>query len=256
MAMDKAVDSAQLNADLTTVADAIRTKGGTDAQLAFPDGFVSAVQAIEGAPDLNIVVTAVKNAAVTATKGTESVSGTAGSNDGVCTLTVPSAGTWTVTATSPSGGTASTTCVVGFNYALTIPFTFTVKWHDANTGNTYNRYENAREHHCVIFNGTKYYVSTTEADRTFSYTQGEDELKFAVGASETYANNLSVTLADTSLGTLKLLSTENSTWTTSSSSTIKSVIKTYAFTPAKDVLISLVDAYNTWHEVTITALES
>ena len=47
MAYDKAVDSAQLDADLTLVADAIRTKGGTDAQLAFPSGFVSAVQAIE-----------------------------------------------------------------------------------------------------------------------------------------------------------------------------------------------------------------
>lgn len=33
-------------ADLTSVANAIRTKGGTSAQLAFPAGFVSAIQAI------------------------------------------------------------------------------------------------------------------------------------------------------------------------------------------------------------------
>ena len=33
--------------DLTSVADAIRTKGGTSAQLEFPDGFVSAVEEIE-----------------------------------------------------------------------------------------------------------------------------------------------------------------------------------------------------------------
>lgn len=46
MAVDKLVDSAQLDADLTSVANAIRTKGGTSAQLAFPAGFVSAVQAI------------------------------------------------------------------------------------------------------------------------------------------------------------------------------------------------------------------
>ena len=46
MAVDKLVDSTQLNADLTSVANAIRTKGGTSAQLAFPSGFVSAVQAI------------------------------------------------------------------------------------------------------------------------------------------------------------------------------------------------------------------
>lgn len=46
MAYDKAVDSTQLDADLTTVADAIRTKGGTTATLAFPNGFASAIAAI------------------------------------------------------------------------------------------------------------------------------------------------------------------------------------------------------------------
>lgn len=46
MAVDKLVDSTQLDADLTTVANAIRTKGGTSGSLAFPAGFVSAVQAI------------------------------------------------------------------------------------------------------------------------------------------------------------------------------------------------------------------
>lgn len=56
MAYDKAVDSAQLAVDLTAVADAIRAKGGTDAQLAFPAGFVSAVQAIAaGGADLGAV---------------------------------------------------------------------------------------------------------------------------------------------------------------------------------------------------------
>ena len=46
MAVDKLVDSTQLDADLTSVANAIRTKGGTSASLAFPAGFVSAVEAI------------------------------------------------------------------------------------------------------------------------------------------------------------------------------------------------------------------
>lgn len=52
MSLDKLVDSSQLDTDLTSVANAIRTKGGTSAQLAFPAGFVSAVQAIPtgGAP--------------------------------------------------------------------------------------------------------------------------------------------------------------------------------------------------------------
>lgn len=48
MAYDKVVDSAQLDAGLVSVADAIRAKGGTDAQLAFPSGFVLALQAISG----------------------------------------------------------------------------------------------------------------------------------------------------------------------------------------------------------------
>ena len=34
-------------ADLTAVANAIRAKGGTSAQLIYPDGFVSAIQAIK-----------------------------------------------------------------------------------------------------------------------------------------------------------------------------------------------------------------
>jgi hypothetical protein len=46
MAVDKLVDSTQLDADLTSVANAIRTKGGTSASLAFPTGFVSAIDAI------------------------------------------------------------------------------------------------------------------------------------------------------------------------------------------------------------------
>lgn len=47
MAVDKLVDSTQLDADLTSVANAIRTKGGTSAQLAFPAEFVSAIENIE-----------------------------------------------------------------------------------------------------------------------------------------------------------------------------------------------------------------
>ena len=46
MALDKAIDSAKLDANLTTIADAIRAKGGTSDALMFPSGFVSAVQAI------------------------------------------------------------------------------------------------------------------------------------------------------------------------------------------------------------------
>lgn len=48
MALDKLVDSTQLDADLTSVANAIRTKGGTSASLAFPADFISAIGDISG----------------------------------------------------------------------------------------------------------------------------------------------------------------------------------------------------------------
>lgn len=47
MALDKVIDSAELDANLTAVADAIRTKGGTTGELEFPSGFVSAVEGIQ-----------------------------------------------------------------------------------------------------------------------------------------------------------------------------------------------------------------
>lgn len=59
MAYDKAVDSTQLDAGLTEIANAIRTKGGTEEQLIFPGGFASAIQAITtgGGAGVDIVIT-------------------------------------------------------------------------------------------------------------------------------------------------------------------------------------------------------
>lgn len=57
MSLDKLVDSTQLDNDLTSVADAIRSKGGTSASLAFPSGFVNAINAISGGGDNSFVKT-------------------------------------------------------------------------------------------------------------------------------------------------------------------------------------------------------
>ena len=97
MAYDKVVDSASLDSKLTQVADAIRTKGNTSADLQFPSGFISAIQAIQTGTELRIVVSVTSGATVTATKGSLSVSGTSINNS--CTLTVPEEGEWTVSAT-------------------------------------------------------------------------------------------------------------------------------------------------------------
>lgn len=83
--------------DLTKVAAAIREKGGTSDPLVYPDGFVTAIQAIQTGTELKIIVSVASGATVTATKGSKVVSGTA--INGTCTLTVPEPGTWSVKAT-------------------------------------------------------------------------------------------------------------------------------------------------------------
>ena len=120
MAYDKVVDSASLDSKLTQVADAIRTKGNTSADLQFPSGFISAIQAIQTGTELQIIVSVTSGATVIATKGSLSVSGT--SINGTCTLTVPEAGTWSVKATL--GGETSDTKNVSVvdSYAVTLTF--------------------------------------------------------------------------------------------------------------------------------------
>ena len=106
--------------DLKKVADAIRTKGGTSATLSYPDEYVSAINAITTGTELKIVVSVTSGAVVTATKGSNIVSGT--SVNGVCTLVVPEAGTWSVKATL--NGQTSDTKSVSFvdSYAVACSF--------------------------------------------------------------------------------------------------------------------------------------
>ena len=47
MAIDKAIDSTEFDSKLTTVADAIRTAGGTTEPMSFPSGMVEAITAIQ-----------------------------------------------------------------------------------------------------------------------------------------------------------------------------------------------------------------
>ena len=98
-------------ADLTAVADAIRAKGGTAAQLVYPSGFVSAIQAIQTGVTPQLIVTTSAGAAVTATKGSKTVSGTAGA-DGTCTLELSEAGEWSVTS-SLNGNSKTQTVLIG-----------------------------------------------------------------------------------------------------------------------------------------------
>ena len=106
--------------DLTKVADAIRAKGGTTAELEYPDGFATAIGNIQTGTELSIVVSVTSGAVVTATKGSTTVSGT--SVNGTCTLIVPEAGTWSVKATL-NGKTSDTKSVsVVDSYAVALTF--------------------------------------------------------------------------------------------------------------------------------------
>ncbi len=110
--------------DLTKVAAAIREKGGTSDSLVYPDGFVTAIQAIQTGTELKIIVSVTSGATVTATKGSLSVSGTSVNNS--CTLTVPEEGEYTVRATL-DGETSGTNIVnVVSSYDTTLAFVSTI----------------------------------------------------------------------------------------------------------------------------------
>lgn len=106
--------------DLRKVADAIRTKGGTSAALSYPDEYVSAINAITTGTELKIVVSTPSGAAVTATKGSNTVSGM--SVNGVCTLVVPEAGTWSVKATLGGQTSKTKNVFVVDSYAVELSF--------------------------------------------------------------------------------------------------------------------------------------
>ena len=106
--------------DLTSVANAIRTKGGTTELLTYPDEFVTAIHAIQTGTELQIIVTVTSGATVTATNGSLSVSGT--SVNGTCTLTVPEIGTWSVSATLNGQTSDTKTVSITDTYMVSLSF--------------------------------------------------------------------------------------------------------------------------------------
>lgn len=107
--------------DLTSVANAIRTKGGTTELLVYPDEFVTAIQAIKTGITPQLVVTVSAGATVTATNGSKTITGISDST-GVCTLAVPEIGTWSVSATL--GGQTSNTKTVSITDTYMVSLTF------------------------------------------------------------------------------------------------------------------------------------
>ncbi len=101
--------------------DAVESKGGTAPAAQTIGGLATAVGTIPTGIAPQLVVTVSAGATVTATNGSKTISGTADST-GVCTLTVPETGTWSVSATL--GGQTSDTKSVSVvdSYAVVLTF--------------------------------------------------------------------------------------------------------------------------------------
>ena len=107
--------------DLTLVANAIRTKGGTTELLTYPDEFVTAIQAISLGIVPQLIVTVSAGAMVTATNGSKTITGTSDST-GVCTLAVPEIGTWSVSATLNGQTSDTKTVSITDTYMVSLSF--------------------------------------------------------------------------------------------------------------------------------------
>lgn len=184
--------------DLTKVADAIREKGGTSDSLVYPDGFVTAIQAIQTGTELQIIATVTSGAVVTATKGSLSVSGT--SVDGTCTLTVPEEGEWTVSA--ELGGETSESNIVNVvsSYDTALVFISTIlndnSWeaiHRASDAGTGANYWSIGDRKAVTLNGTVGKLSLSNVT-TYAFIIG-----FNHNASVEGTNRIHFQLAKTAL---------------------------------------------------------
>lgn len=107
--------------DLTLVANAIRTKGGTTEPLTYPDEFVTAIQAISLGIVPQLIVTVSAGAMVTATNGSKTITGTS-DNTGVCTLAVPEIGTWSVSAMLDGQTSDTKTVSITDTYMVSLTF--------------------------------------------------------------------------------------------------------------------------------------
>lgn len=101
--------------------DAVGSKGGTAPAAQTIGGLATAVGTIPTGIAPQLIVTVSAGATVTATNGAKTIRGTADSA-GVCTLTVPEPGTWSVSATL--GGQTSDTKSVSItdSYAVSLSF--------------------------------------------------------------------------------------------------------------------------------------
>lgn len=103
--------------------DAVEAKGGTAPAAQTIEGLAAVIGTIQTGIALQLIVTVSAGATVTATNGSKTITGTSDSA-GVCTLIVPEAGTWSVSATL-DGKTSDTKAVtITDSYAVSLNFVY------------------------------------------------------------------------------------------------------------------------------------
>ena len=103
--------------------DAVEAKGGTAPAAQTIEGLAAVIGTIQTGIALRLIVTVSAGATVTATNGSKTIRGTSDST-GVCTLIVPEAGTWSVSATL-DGKTSDTKAVtITDSYAVSLNFVY------------------------------------------------------------------------------------------------------------------------------------
>lgn len=159
--------------------------------------------------ELSLVVSVTSGAAVTATKGTKSVTGTAAS--GSCVLALPEAGTWSVVATynGQTSNTASVSVVDSYAVALTF-FSATITVNvDSGASVTLKK------------GGTTIATKTSDGTAVFTVTETGTYTVEATKSGQTVSGSVNVVSGTTSYAlTLSFVSTtlNNNEW-----SVIKSV---------------------------------
>ncbi len=206
--------------ELTSIADAIRTKGGTSEPLTFPSEFVSAIGSISTGGGGTITVLTLPNAKVTATLDEDTYTEYADAN-GECVIAVSNAGTYSVMAYDENDTfIGSSTVAVKLNYYTSIGYeniTFadatplelqgilSAHYNDSldittlwNVGDTRDIVINGESHQLVLMNKGGKTLTTP--------INGHTECAFIVGLK----NCMSTTLSPDGLQNTASWSTQNS----------------------------------------------
>ena len=191
--------------------DAVEAKGGTAPAAQTIESLAAAVGTISTGIALQLIVTVSAGATVTATNGSKTISGTSDST-GVCTLTVPEIGTWSVSATL-DGKTSDTKSVsITDSYAVALTFfsaTITVNV-DAGASVTLKKggttIATKTSNGTAVFTVTETGTYTVEATKSGQTTSGSVNVVSGTTAYTLTLSFVSATLNDNEWSTIKSVS--------------------------------------------------